>query len=218
VPEQRCLGGRIPIRGAYQLVSDNLLDLSHTQYLHPVLTVPDDPDTSYEYDILQDGDTITTVFNTRNLKPISFVTFIWPDAPQRLDSFSGVRWQAPANMLLKIHFVSLDPTAPAERRIWGAELITPETDTSCHYFWATARDFRQNDEAFGKMLGEITEKVFTDEDGAMIAEVQDNMGDAYDLIALHPVVLPTDQAAIRARMILKKLIKQEERDASAEPA
>ena len=216
-PDYALVGGRIPIRGAYQLVSDNLLDLSHTQYLHPVLTVPDDPDTSYEYDITQDGDTITTIFNTRNLKPISFVQFIWPGAPERLDSFSGVRWQAPANMLLKIHFLSLDPLNPAERRIWGAELITPETETTCHYFWGTARNFRQHDDEFGKMLGDITAQVFTDEDGAMIAEVQENMGDQCDLIALRPVVLPTDQAAIRTRMILNKLIRQEQRGGSTDP-
>jgi phenylpropionate dioxygenase-like ring-hydroxylating dioxygenase large terminal subunit len=211
------VSGRIPIRGAYQLVSDNLLDLSHTQYLHPILTLPDDPDTRHEYDLLQEGDTITTVFNTRNAKPFGFVNFIWPGAPARIDSFSGVRWQAPANILLKIHFVSLDPAAPAELRIWGAELVTPETETTCHYFWSTARNFRQDDKEFGRQLGEATEQVFTNEDGMMIAEVQGNMGDQSDLMALRPVVLPTDRASIRARMILKKLLRQEDRGVSDHP-
>tara|TARA_B110001454_G_scaffold209723_1_gene223497 strand:+ start:9777 stop:10802 length:1026 start_codon:yes stop_codon:yes gene_type:complete len=208
-PDYALVGGRIPIRGAYQLVADNLLDLSHTQYLHPVLTAEEDPDTVYEYDIVQDGDMVTTIFNTRNLKPFGFVNFIWPDAPARIDSFSGIRWEAPGNMLLKIHFVSLDPVTPKELRIWGAELVTPETETTCHYFWGTARNFRQDDEEFGKQLGEITETVFTNEDGGVIADIQENMGDETDLIALRPVVLPTDQAAIRTRNIVKKLLKQE---------
>lgn len=209
-PNYTMVGGRIPIKGAYQLVSDNLLDLSHTQYLHPILTLPDDPDTVNEYDILQDGDTITTVFNTRNAKPFGFVNFAWPNAPSRIDSFSGVRWQAPANMLLKIHFVSLDPATAGEIRIWGAELITPETNTTCHYFWSMARNFRQQEDEFGKQMAAIIEQVFTDEDGAMIAEIQKNMGDQSDLMALRPVVLPTDKAAIRTRLIMKRLLKQEE--------
>ncbi len=217
-PDYAMVGGRIPIEGAYQLVADNLLDLSHTQYLHPVLIAPEDPETRDEFDLLQDGDTITTVFNTLNTKPFGFVNFIWPDAPERIDSFSGVRWQPPGNMLLKIHFVSLDPEAPKELRIWGAELITPETETTCHYFWSTARNFRQDDEEFGKQLGEITESVFTNEDGTMIADVQDNMGGQTDLIAMRPVILPTDQPAIRARKILKKLLKEEQHGKSGQPA
>jgi len=47
----------------------------------------------------------------------------------------------------------------------------------------------------------------------MIAEIQKNMGDQSDLMALRPVVLPTDKAAIRTRLIMKKLLKQEEVDA-----
>lgn len=223
-PDFALVGGHIPIAGGYQLVTDNLLDLSHTQYLHPILTVPDDPESRNEYDVLQDGDTITTVFNTLNIKPFGFVHFIWPDAPERIDSFSGVRWQAPANMMLKIHFVSLDPSAPKELRMWNAHLVTPETETTCHYFWGTARNYRQNDAEFGEQLGGAVNQVFTHEDGVMIAYAQANMGDHTDLIAMRPVVLPTDQAAIRTRMILKKLLRQEQGavadqlEAASEPA
>lgn len=209
------VAGHIPINGAYQLVSDNLLDLSHTQYLHPVLTRPDTPDEISEFGIIQDGDTIQTVFNSRNTQPFGFVKFIWPDAPQRIDSFSGVRWQAPGNMLLKIHFVSLHTDDPKELRIWGAELVTPETETTCHYFWSAARDFRRDDDVFGRQLQAITESVFTDEDGAMIADVQENMEGQTDLTAMRPVILPTDQAAIRSRRIVAKLLKRE--NGGAEP-
>lgn len=207
-PEYALVGGRISIDGAYQLVSDNLLDLSHTQYLHPILINPE-ADAIREQDLLQDGDALQTVFNRLNARPFGFVKFVWPDAPDRINSFSGVRWQPPANMLLKIHFTPCDSDDVREVRIWGAELVTPETKTTCHYFWGTARNFRQEDEAFGQELGRITEKVFTEEDGAMIAEVQRNMGENTDLLSLRPVVLPTDQPAIRARRIVTKLLKAE---------
>jgi phenylpropionate dioxygenase-like ring-hydroxylating dioxygenase large terminal subunit len=208
----KTVGGLISVNGSYQLVADNLLDLSHTQYLHPILVVPDDPDTKVEYEIVQDGDTITTEYNQRNTRPFGFTGLIWPDAPERLDGLSGVRWDAPANMLLKLHFVSRDPGDFRELRIWGAELVTPETDTSCHYFWSAARDFRLDDDAFGQQLGDAIANVFTFEDGAMIAEVQANMGGETDLIAMRPVILPTDQAAIRARRIVNRLLRAEQQD------
>ncbi|HEX7784421.1 MAG TPA: aromatic ring-hydroxylating dioxygenase subunit alpha [Sphingobium sp.] len=204
------VGGRIAVQGGYQLVADNLLDLSHTQFLHPILKLPDDPETRIEYDIVQDGETITTIYNQRNTRPFGFIGLVWPDAPERLDSLSGVRWQPPANMLLKIHFVALAPGDERSLRIWGAELITPETETSCHYFWSASRNFRRDDVEFGVQLGQAIENVFTCEDAAMIAEVQENMGSETDLVAMRPVVLPTDQAAMRARLILKKLIRAEQ--------
>ncbi|QUT07814.1 aromatic ring-hydroxylating dioxygenase subunit alpha [Sphingobium phenoxybenzoativorans] len=206
----KTVGGMIPVKGSYQLVADNLLDLSHTQFLHPILVVPDDPETRVEHDILQDGDTITTIYNQRNTRPFGFTGLIWPDAPERLDGLSGVRWDAPANMLLKLHFVSRDPGDDRELRIWGAELVTPETETSCHYFWSASRNFRLDDDVFGQQLGDAIANVFRFEDGAMIAEVQANMGDETDLIAMRPVILPTDQAAIRARRIVGKLLRAEQ--------
>jgi phenylpropionate dioxygenase-like ring-hydroxylating dioxygenase large terminal subunit len=208
-PLYAMVGGVIAIQGNYQLVADNLLDLSHTQFLHPLLTLEEDPAVRTEYDILQEGGTITTVFNQLNTKPFGFVQFAWPDAPARVDSFSGVRWQAPANMLLKIHFASRDPGPVREIRIWGAELITPESATTCHYFWSASRNFRLDDAEFGEALRRTIGDVFTNEDAPMIANVQKNMGDETDLLALKPVILPTDAAAARARRVLRALIRDE---------
>jgi vanillate O-demethylase monooxygenase subunit len=208
-PEFVTVSGLIPIKGGYQLVADNLLDLSHTQYLHPILTLEDDPDVQTQYDILQDGNVITTVFNQLNTKPFGFVNFVWPDAPQRVSSYSGIRWEAPANMLLKIHFVSLDPAVKKEIRIWGAELITPETETRCHYFWSAARNFRVDDAEFGENLRQTIGNVFTNEDAPMIASVQESMGNETDLIAMKPFIFPTDAAAARARRLLRNLIAKE---------
>lgn len=208
------IGARIGVKGSYQLVTDNLLDLSHTQFLHPLLVYPDDPETRNEGDLVQDGDILNTTYDQFNTRATPFINFIWPDAPERLNSLNGVRWQAPANMLLKVHFASRDTPAKTIK-IWGAQLVTPETETTSHYFFSIARDFRRDDEQFGTQLLETIRTVFSNEDAAMIGEVQANMGDQTDLIAMRPVILPTDSAAVRARMILRKLIKAEAEAAGA---
>ena len=208
-PDFVTVNGLMPVSGNYQLVSDNLLDLSHTQFLHPILTLDVDPDARTEYDILQEDDTITTKFDQLNTKPFGFVRFVWPDGPSRIDSFSGIRWEPPANMLLKIHFVSRDPGPKREIRIWGGEIITPETATTCHYFWSAARNFRRDDAEFSEALRETIGGVFTKEDAPMIASVQSNMGEETDLLAMKPIILPTDAAAAKARRVLRNLVKEE---------
>lgn len=209
-PDYATVEGWIHISGSYQLVADNLLDLSHTQFLHPMLTFNDLPEAVREQRLHQNGTMLTTEFNELNNAPSPLAYVMWEKVPERLDSLAGIRWQPPANMLLTVRNVSRDPEAPGDIRFLGAELITPETYTTCHYFWSNSRDFRQEDAALSEQLATTTEQVFTNEDGAMIAHVQNNMGEQTDLIAMRPVVLPTDSAAIRARNILKKLINAEE--------
>ena len=209
-PNYTTVEGLIHIAGGYQLVADNLLDLSHTQFLHPLLTFANEPDTVRENRLHQDGTMLTTEFNELNNGPSSLAFVMWEKVPARLDSLAGIRWQPPANMLLTVRNVSRDPEVPGDIRFLGAEMITPETDTTCHYFWSNSRDFRLENSALSEQLATITDQVFTHEDGMMIAHVQSNMGAETDLIAMRPVVLPTDSAAIRARNILKKLINAEE--------
>ena len=200
------VSGVIHIKGGYQLVTDNLLDLSHTQFLHPILVLEEDPAVTIENDIVQESTRITTVYNQRNTRPFGFVRLVWPDAPERIDAFSGVRWDPPANMQLKVHFVSVDPARCEQRMMWGAHLVTPETEVTCHYFWSSARDFRLEDTSFSEVVAKAIESVFTNEDGVMIGIVQQNMGVETDLLRVKPVILPTDKAAVRARYVLRRCI------------
>lgn len=209
-PSFRSVYGRIPVNGSYELVSDNLLDLSHTQYLHAFLTHDEDTDSQFDFKINLDGNTLTTAENRRNIKRFGFAEFVWPDVPARLDSYGGVRWEPPANMRLKVHFAAIGKQPEDGGRIaWGAELVTPETETSCHYFWSFARNYRTDEAGLDEALKQAINSVFTDEDAAIIARLQENMGNETDLMALHPVILPTDKAAVQARMIVRKLLKDE---------
>ena len=209
-PAFRSIYSHIPIQGSYELVSDNLLDLSHTQYLHAVLTHDHDPEARSEFRIEQDGNTITTIQNHLNVSQTGFQRFIWPAGPQRSDNWGGIRWQPPANMRLKIQMAPVGGTPQKDGQIaWGAELVTPETATTCHYFWSFARNFRLDEPGLDEALRQAIESVFTNEDGAMIAKVQSNMGTETDLMAMRPVILPTDKAAVLARRVIRNLLRKE---------
>jgi phenylpropionate dioxygenase-like ring-hydroxylating dioxygenase large terminal subunit len=209
-PGFKVIHGHLEVNGAFQLVADNLLDLSHTQYLHSFLTFEEDELRRKEFRVTQEGDTITTVDNTLNTRRMGFSQFAWPDSPERIDSFAGIRWQPPANMLLKVHFAPAGRPESDGIHSWGAELVTPQTATTCHYFWSNARDFRLEDAAFDTALGETIQSIFTNEDAWMIALVQQNMGSQTDLLRLNPVILPTDNAAVRARRIIRRLLREQQ--------
>lgn len=208
-PAFKTVTGLIHINGGYELISDNLLDLSHTQFLHSFLTMEEDGEKTYVFNVEQEGDTITTVSNHLNTKAFGFSRFAWPEGPERLNSYSGIRWQAPANMLLKVHFSAADEPESAGIHSWGAELVTPETETTCHYFWSNARDYRLDDSEFSVSLQQAINGVFENEDAWIIGLVQKNMGATSDLLALKPVILPSDNAAVRARRIIRRLLREE---------
>jgi hypothetical protein len=135
---------------------------------------------------------------------------VWPDSPERVDSFAGIRWQPPANMLLKVHFAPVGTSELDGIHSWGAQLVTPETATSCHYFWSHARDFRVDDAILDATLRETIQGIFTGEDAWIIAMIQENMGSETDLMRLNPVILPTDNAAVRARLIVRRLLREQQ--------
>ena len=142
-PGYRTFYELLPVKGNYQLVCDNLLDLSHTQFLHHMLTQTDGDERTV--DLKQEGETITSIGVSRNFRRDPFAAALWPDGPERIDSYFDLRWDAPGNMLLHI---SATPVGGGKGfTVYGAQLATPESETTTHYFWSFARDFRRDEDA-----------------------------------------------------------------------
>ena len=78
-------------------------------------------------------------------------------------------------------------------------IVTPETETTSHYFWTC----EPNDaaEAFAR-------RVFESEDGPMIEAIQAEMGGT-DFWEMQPMILKGDVGAVRARRRLLRLRQQE---------
>ena len=58
--------------------------------------------------------------------------------------------------------------------IWSNHLVTPETETTCHYHFGFARNFQRDDQAMSKLLHEGTIKTFL-EDKVMLEAQQKNL-------------------------------------------
>ena len=85
----------IVIRANYQLVIDNLLDLSHTSYLHEGILGNQDTVDS-EIAVEQDGDDVVVSRRAANAVPPGMFAQFWPDHPPHVEKFTQMRWMAPS--------------------------------------------------------------------------------------------------------------------------
>lgn len=203
------VAGYLHVNANYQLISDNLLDLTHGQYLHPMFTNPAGP-AAFEPFSDPDPDTVWAKFVRKSQYPNKYFQFLGYPADKLGDHRNFMRWNAPSVLLLDVGMTGVGAPVSEGISIPTAHLLTPETESTTHYFWAMARDFKLDDEALSKQLLEVGVSIFNSEDKPMIEAQQLAMGDTDDLLSLKPVLLSTDAPSVRARRIVLRLIGEEQ--------
>ncbi len=116
-----------------------------------------------------------------------------------------MRWDAPANMLLDVGVAPAGAARSGGISQWGANILTPVSQTETLYLWASTRDFALEDGAVDEMIRSAVDQAFALEDKPMIEDVQRNMA-GRSFKEMRPVIMALDQGAIRARMMLADLI------------
>lgn len=206
--------GYLGIRAHYQLIIDNLLDLSHVDYLHPAFTTGGAIGNTRHEVIETDG-----VVHSNRWKPNCTVspllTRCWGRIHVIGDARSRMRWHAPGTL-----FLDIGATEPGGEPRDGVtlsflHLLTPETATRTHYFWAAIRNRAVDDVELTNWIQATTERAFADEDEPMIEAQQENIGPGVDIASLRPVYLSPDLAPAKARRILARLIEAERAAAPA---
>jgi vanillate O-demethylase monooxygenase subunit len=200
--------GYLHVDANYQLISDNLLDLTHGQYVHPMFVNAAGPAVLEPYDD-PDKTTVWAKFVRKSQYPNKYFQFLGYPAEQLGDHRNFMRWNAPAVLLLDVGMTGVGAPVSEGISIPTAHLLTPETETTTHYFWAMARDFKLDDVAFSKQLLDIGVRIFTEEDKPIIEAQQRAIGETDDLLSLKPVLLSTDAPAVRARRMVMRLIGEE---------
>lgn len=195
--------------GNYKLILDNLLDLSHVEYLHPYL-VDFENRGSNSHEVKVSGENVTSTFYHYGTGLSGIYEMTWPDAVPEIDSISAITWVPPS---VCIGDMRARPAGSGEwadsSRLLNIHLFTPETARSTHYFWIGGFNIQRSTPEFVEQYREMSRSIFTNEDLSMIADVEQNMG-TDNLLSLRPAVLTVDTAALRARRILDRKIAQEQ--------
>ena len=207
--------GYTRIAANHELVADNLLDLSHVQYLHLDFARSERLD-SFTTEIVKEGTTVTAYLWKHDCSPNRFQRLFWDSASEKGDSRAHMRWDAPANLYLDTGITEIG--APVEDGVClpSAHLVTPETEFTSHYFWTLGRNVKRDDPVLHEMLVEAGNGIFNEEDKPMIELQQAEMGRSADLRGSEAALVSADAAAMRARATLRQLLAKEAEKVTSE--
>ncbi|MDB5698551.1 MAG: aromatic ring-hydroxylating dioxygenase subunit alpha [Alphaproteobacteria bacterium] len=171
-PERYTVGhGYTLVHADYRLIIDNLLDLAHAEYLHPD-TVGSPGAAQVEVaEIVRDDEGIAVHTLWPDLPPSAVFKAAWTKS-ERVDQFQNMKWRRASNLLLDL---GIHPPGAPKSEGWhvpSAHILTPQTETSTHYFWAFARDFALGDADVTAAIIHMGGVAFGDEDKPIIEAAQ----------------------------------------------
>ena len=205
------------VKANWQLIVDNLLDLTHLAYVH---------ESTIGNAALVESAAVKVTRAPNNVVVTRWI--IDAPAPPTFVKAGGFtspvdRWQIidfvpPAFLRLDVGCTPTGTGAPQGKRVGGITMrnlnaITPETETTSHYFWGQAHDWDVGNKALTDMLvGQITTAFL--EDVAVFEAQQRNITILSDAPQIE---ITADAGLIQARRILDH-IHQEEQATAPMPA
>jgi vanillate O-demethylase monooxygenase subunit len=202
---------KMVIKANYELIVDNLLDLSHTSYLHEGI-LGNAETVESEIAVELEGDDVVVSRHASGVTAPGLFAAQWPQAPAKVDKFTRMRWIAPSTMRLLTGIC--DPGAAWESGTGyhAIHMLTPETDRTTHYFFTAVRfNVKTTDDALNR---QIQDKISTmrrfafEEQDAPVIEAQQEIIDAATT-AVDPIILAIDVGPVRYKRILQKMIGAE---------
>lgn len=183
----------------YELIADNLLDLSHAEFLHVESFGTNGSLFSHGAQSVE-TDADGGLWNKWDMIAASPPGWAAPmlATGETVNQALHIRWHAPASLAL---FITMNRNTGESLvpPMANPHILTPETATRTHYFFTHEP---------GAEAEAMACRVFLEEDEPMIAAQEEAMGGA-DFWDLHPVILPSDAAAIRARRRLMQMRRAE---------
>jgi vanillate O-demethylase monooxygenase subunit len=191
---------------------DNLMDLTHLGYVHGT-TIGGNPAAHVEAKM-------ETIRKENGLRYIRWMlNSVPPPTYAKAAGFTGRvdRWQdfefiAPSSIIQWSGALEVGKGAQeSETREGGFSLrilhsLTPETETTCHYFWSTANGYRQDEPEATEQLYQEIAAAFR-EDQAVVAEQQTRLSELGDADVVDIV---SDAARIHMRRVMDRLLAQEQ--------
>ena len=141
---------KIMVKANYELVVDNLLDLSHTSFLHAGILGNADTVES-EITVEQEGNDIVVGRHATNAEPPGMNKLMWPQSPPRVDKVTSIRWMAPSTLRLITGICEMGQKAETGTGYHAVHILTPESDQTTHYFFTAVRyNVKTTDEALNR--------------------------------------------------------------------
>ncbi len=166
-------GGTIHVKCDYRLVLDNLMDLTHETYVHGS-SIGNSAVAEAPFETTHSERTVTVTRWMEGIEPPPF----WAGQlgkPGPVDRWQIIRFEQPCTIAIDVGVAPAGTGAPGGDRSQGVNgyvlnTITPETDGTCHYFWAFARNYRLADQALTTQLREGVSSIFKEDEEILEAQ------------------------------------------------
>jgi len=227
-----CRGPRMYLRGNYQLMTDNLMDPSHVSYVHKsTLGGSGEAELPVKTEVFDRFVTVSRVVPDASPAPIF----------KALGGYTGNvhRWQVykvlPPSLCI-IDTGTIDSHGDDWRRLdlgtdapeknvmmpeagdrtviylRGYDFMTPETETSTHYFWFLLRNFGLGDKALEERV--IAQTTMAFQEDVDICEAIQARVDSGDLPRQLNAAI--DKGSTQVRRMVDRMIAAEQKQAAAE--
>lgn len=203
-PEESWVGqGYLMAKAGYELEVENILDLSHIQFLH-ASTLGSAEVAHGKYEWKQEGEQIWSnrdVFGEIMAPELAIA--MGAPVGEPVDRWIYVRWDAPAHLAIFAGAVPTGRPKAEGRETPTAHLFTPETETTTHYFYSISfpRAMGEAGQTLAEQQVKFLSVPFETEDLPMLEEQQRNLA-GRSLREAKLGWLPGDAAGARARQIL----------------
>ena len=201
--------GYIHINANYELMGENLLDLSHITYLHDgLLGSPEQ--VGADQIVKEDGNTLHCNRWMPNISVPGIFDMLYKRDGQPVDMWTNMQWIPPSCFILDSGVQA--PGGKREDHGWyyGIHILTPESELTTHYHFAAALPSGTSltPEDYVKYT-ELRRYAFNDQDKPILDAQQTALG-GNDFWAMKPVLLSIDAGPVRMRRSIEKLLKAEE--------
>lgn len=198
------------VKSNWQLIVDNLLDLTHLAFVH---------ETTIGNSALVDNASVKVTRGPEEVLVTRWIinspappTFVKAGGfTEPVDRWQIIDWRPPAFLRLDVGATPTGTGAPEGKRVGGIEMrnlnaITPETESTSHYFWGQAHSWDVKNGKLSDMLLEQIRMAFH-EDVAVFEAQQRNL----DMIKNPPQLdINADTGVIQARRIIDRLHADEQ--------
>nr|WP_279587912.1 aromatic ring-hydroxylating dioxygenase subunit alpha [Sphingomonas vulcanisoli] len=199
-------GGYYHVAADYRLMIDNLMDLTHETHVHAgSIGQPELMEAPIE--ARTEGD---RAYITRWMPGVDAPPF-WRGALKKdgpVDRWQICEFVAPSSVMIDVGVAPVGAGATLENHDQGVrgmvvDCMTPETETTMHYFWGMARSFDIDDAGFTARFKRSQGGVFAED--KLILEAQQRAILANPDLKLNAYNI--DQGGIRARRIIARLMQ-----------
>jgi vanillate O-demethylase monooxygenase subunit len=216
-PEWTFDGGYFHIKCDYRLVIDNLMDLTHETYTHQG-SIGQQEILESSIQTRSEGNRVTV---SRWMPKIDAPPF-WRNALKKeglVDRWQICHFLPPSSVIIDVGVAPSEAGATLESHDQGVrgfviDALTPETDTTNHYFWGMARNFDIHDVGFTARFKKQQGAVFLEDVAVLEAQQRSILANPQ----LKLKAFSIDAGGVRARQAIERMIKAQQLPIAEPPA